>query len=328
MVLLAWLCSPMLAGAQGLGAPPQGNAGQPGQAAPRPAFKVPEDVSFRTADILSEGTRMAAEVFAPKNPTREKLPTIVMSHGWGGTAAALRPDAIVFAQAGYLVVAFDYRGWGASDSRLIAVGKPQMKDGKLFTEVKEVREVVDPIDQTTDILNALHWVVGEKLCDRDRLGIWGSSFSGGHVVYVAARDPRVKAFVSQVGSLDGRWALSNQLRDFTYGQGTARTHGQVGYPKPREKFGTLTGAPIIEKFVGWAPLEDIGRCKDCAKLFVIAENEELFDNKEHAILAHERATGVKKLVTIKGIKHYGIYNEARKQAQKEALAWFDEYLKK
>lgn len=85
--------------------------------------------------------------------------------------------------------------------------------------------------------------------------------------------------------------------------------------------------PVIEKFIGYAPIEDIGRCKNCAKLFIIAENEELFDNKDHAILAHERATGVKKLVTIKGIKHYGIYNEARDQAQKEAIAWFDEHLK-
>ena len=40
------------------------------------------------------------------------------------------------------------------------------------------------------------------------------------------------------------------------------------------------------------------RCEHCAKLFIIAENEELFDNREHAILAHERATGVKKLVTV------------------------------
>jgi len=31
------------------------------------------------------------------------------------------------------------------------------------------------------------------------------------------------------------------------------------------------------------PIEDIGRCKNCAKLFIIAENEELFDNKDHAI---------------------------------------------
>jgi hypothetical protein len=91
---------------------------------------------------------------------------------------------------------------------------------------------------------------------------------------------------------------------------------------------TPSGDPVLEKFVGYAPVEDIGRCKDCAKLFIIAEKEELFDNKEHAILAHERATGVKKLVTIKGIKHYGIYNESRDQAQKEAIAWFDEHLKR
>jgi dienelactone hydrolase len=295
----------------------------------KPGFKIPGDVVFRTADVLSEGTRMAAEVFAPKAPKRDKLPTIVMSHGWGGTAAALRPDAVVFARAGYLVIAFDYRGWGNSDSRLILAGnKPEKKDGKLIAEVREVREVVDPIDQTTDILNAIHWAAGDKQCDPERIGLWGSSFSGGHVVYVAARDPRVKAFVSQVGSMDGRWAIANpQMRAYTFNQGAGRTHGQIAYPRPREKFSTLTGAPIIEKFPSYAPIEDIGRCKHCAKLFIIAENEELFDNKANAILAFERATGVKKLVTIPDIKHYGIYNEARKRAQDEAISWFDEHLK-
>ncbi len=293
----------------------------------KPEFKVPDDVTFRTADIMSEGTRIAAEVFAPKNTKDDKLPTIVMSHGWGGTAEALRLDAIVFARAGYLVVTIDYRGWGKSDSRLIAVGKPEKKDGKLLAEVKEVREVVDPIDQTTDILNAINWVAGEKQCDAKRIGLWGSSFAGGHVVYVAARDPRVKAFVSQVGSMDGRWVLGPKLREDTFNQAAARTHGQIGYPKPLEKYGSLTGAPVVEKFIGYAPIEDIGRCKNCAKLFIIAEKEELFDNKVNAILAHERATGVKKLVTIKDIKHYGIYHEARDQAQKEAIAWFDEHLK-
>jgi dienelactone hydrolase len=293
-------------------------------------FKVPEDVAFRTEDILSEGTRMVAEVFAPKKPKSDRLPTIIMSHGWGGTAAALRPDAIAFARAGYLVITFDYRGWGESDARLVLAGKkPEKKDGKLIAEVTEVRGVVDPLDQTTDIMNAIHWAVGDKQCDPKRIGLWGSSFSGGHVVYVAARDPRVRAFVSQVASMDSRWVVkSAPYRKFTYGQGTARTRGKIGYPKPGEKFGPLTGAPVIEKLAGYVPIEDIGRCKDCAKLFIIAENEELLDNKEHAILAHERATGVKKLVTIKGIKHFGIYKEAREQAQKAAIAWFDEHLKR
>ena len=78
----------------------------------------------------------------------------------------------------------------------------------------------------------------------------------------------------------------------------------------------------------YAPIEDIDRCKDFAKLFIIAQNEELFDNKDHAIKAHERATGIKKLVTVEGIKHYGVYNEARDRVQKEAIAWFDEHLKR
>jgi dienelactone hydrolase len=328
-LVLALACLPAVSpaerpdGARVSGPPDEGAGGET-----KPAVKTPDDVSFRAADIISEGTRMAAEVFAPKAPKADKLPTIVMSHGWGGTAAALRPDAIRFAQAGYLVVAFDYRGWGNSDARLVAVGKPEKKDGRLIAEVKEVRGVVDPIDQTTDIMNAVSWAAGEKPCDRDRIGLWGSSYSGGHVVYVAARDPRVKAFVSQVGAMDSRWVLGPALKENTYSQAAARAHGQIGYPKPSEKYGTLTGAPVVEKLIGYAPVEDIGRCKDCAKLFLIAENEELFDNKDHAILAHARATGVKKLVTIKGIKHYGVYNEARDQAQKEAIAWFDEHLKR
>jgi dienelactone hydrolase len=296
----------------------------------QPEFKIPDDLSFRTANITSEGTRMAAEVFAPKDRENDKLPTILMSHGWGGTAASLRPDGVAFAHAGFFVVTFDYRGWGNSDSRLIlADNKLERKDGKLIAEVNEVREVVDPIDQTTDIMNAIHWVVGEKQCDPDRIGLWGSSYSGGHVVYVAARDPRVKAFVSQVGAMDSRWTIANpQVRAHTFSQGTSRAHGTLGYPAPGTKFNNMNGQPIWEKLMQYAPIEDIGRCTKCAKLFIIAENEELFDNKDNAILAHDRSTGVKRLITIPKIKHYGIYTEARAQAQKEAIAWFDEHLKK
>ena len=290
-------------------------------------FKAPDDIQFRTANIISEGTRMAAEVFSPKI-TDGNLPTIIMSHGWGGTAHSLRPDAIVFARAGFLVVVFDYRGWGNSDARLTASGMPKKENGKLTAEVVEVRGVVDPIDQTTDIMNAIHWVQGEKLCDKGRIGIWGSSFSGGHVVYVAARDPRVKAFVSQVGSMDARWALeaSPQLRQHVFQQSTARTRGEIGYPEPFAKFSGMTGQPVWEKLMRYAPIEDVGRCGNCAKLFIIAENEELFDNKDHAIAAFERSNGVKKLVSVEGIKHYGIYNEKRKEAQQLAIDWLKTHL--
>ena len=56
----------------------------------KPDFQVPEEVAFRTENIISEGTRMAAEVFAPKASKTDKLPTIIMSHGWGGTAPCAR----------------------------------------------------------------------------------------------------------------------------------------------------------------------------------------------------------------------------------------------
>ena len=287
-----------------------------------------EELSFRKDNIMSEGVRLGAEVFSLKTNKEKKLPTIVMCHGWGGTAKALRSDAAVFARAGYLVVTFDYRGWGASDGRIIRAGEKK-KDGSA-AEVKEIREVIDPIEQTTDLLNVIHWVQEEKQCDRERIGLWGTSFSGGHVVYVAARDPRVMATVSQVPAFDGRWAInSSRMRKETYGGATQRARGKAGYPEPGEAaVGKLKGSPILEKIGRYAPVEDAARLKGCAALFILAEKEELFDNKEHGILAHSKAKGPRKLVIIPEIKHYGIYREAKKQAQELAIAWYDEHLKK
>lgn len=273
---------------------------------------------------------MAAEVFAPKNPAGEKLPTIVLSHGWGGVASQLRGDALAFARAGYLVLIFDYRGWGASDSRVILMGPPpeRSKDLRFTAEVKEVREVVDPIDQTTDLANAVSWIYGEPQCDRERIGLWGSSYSGGHVVYVAARDPRVKATVSQVPAFDSRFVTLGDEAAKTYQEASDRTHGELGYPPPGARVvGNLRGAPVREKLMQYAPVEDAARAPHCAMLFILAENEELFDNKDHGLKAFERATGPKKLITIPDITHYGVYTVAKKQAQEAAIAWYDEHLK-
>ena len=76
----------------------------------------------------------------------------------------------------------------------------------------------------------------------------------------------------------------------------------------------------------YAPVELAKQASHAALMFVIAENEELFDNRDHGIKAHAAATGVKKLVVLPGIKHYGIYREAREQAQKLAIDWFNEHL--
>jgi uncharacterized protein len=293
-------------------------------------YTPPKGVAFRRATVLSEGSRLAAEVFAPKGKDKA-LPTIIMCHGWGGTAEQLRPDAVAFARAGYCVVTFDYRGWGNSEGRVVLT-KPikRGKPGEAFTaEVKEVREVVDPLEQTADLLNVIHWAHGEKGCDAKRIGLWGSSYSGGHVVYAAARDSRVKATVSQVPALDSRWVLQGALdRKQTLTEATKRARGELDYPKPGTKaIPGLRGVPIRSRMVDYVPVEDVEKAKGCAMLFILAEKEELFDNKDHGVKAHQRARGPKKLVTIPKITHYGIYKEARAQAQKLAVEWFDAHLK-
>ncbi len=301
-------------------------------------FTPPDDLEYRKANVMSEGVRLTAELYSPKSAAGKQLPTIIMSHGWGGTAALLRNVALDFAHAGYLVIAFDYRGWGASDSRVILTAPaPAKKEGNKFTaEVMEVREVVDPLEQTQDIFNVMHWAMGEPQVDKNRIGLWGSSYSGGHVVYVAARDPRVKCIVSQVGALDSRptaqlsssGSAEDQYR-LAYDEATKRARGEIGYPPPRARvIGNLQGAPIREKLLRYSPVEDVPAIKNCAMLFVVAEKEELFDNAKHAKLAYDRAREPKKYAVIPGITHYGVYTTARAQATKIEIEWYDQHLKK
>jgi len=291
-------------------------------------------VEERKADIMSEGVRLHADLYYPKSAGQGPLPAIVMSHGWGGTAAMLSPQATDFARAGYFVIAFDYRGWGESDSRLIltkpAPDPSQRTDHRFTAEVKEVREVVDPLDQAADIFSVIHWAMGEAMVDKNRIGLWGTSFSGGLVVYVAARDPRVKALVSQVGYLGQPIAAMPAYNlAKSYDDGTRRARGELDYPPPRAReVGRLQGGPIREKFLLYAPIEDVSRANRCAMLFIAAEKEELFDNKSHAELAYSRAAEPKKYAVIPGIAHYGIYGEAREQATRLAIDWFDAHLKK
>src|SRR5262245_33062584 len=89
-------------------APPQAASG----------FKAPENIDFRTANVVSEGVRLHAELYSLKSLAGKPLPTIIQAHGWGGVAANFRMDSIALANAGYLVVSFDYRGWGQSDGRV------------------------------------------------------------------------------------------------------------------------------------------------------------------------------------------------------------------
>src|SRR5258708_7928658 len=137
------------------------------------------DVMFKSGETFA-----AAWLFLPKGAAMSSpVPAVAMAHGVGAVKEMyLEPFARRFAEAGMAALVFDYRGFGASG------GEP--------------RQRVSPRDQMEDYRNALTWLSLRPEIDANRLGIWGTSFSGAHVIQVAAHDPRVKAVAMQVGPMD------------------------------------------------------------------------------------------------------------------------------
>jgi hypothetical protein len=299
-------------------------------------------VARRSVSLWSDGTRLAGDLFYPKAAPEagEKLPAIVLCHGWGGTKAHLNQQiAPRFAAAGYVVLAFDYRGWGDSDSRLIVEGEMPKPDADGFVTVRAraVRELVDPLDQQEDIDAAISFVEGEALVDVERIGIWGSSFGGGHVVWRAGNDARVKAVVAQVGPMDQRSSTAAALA--ARGQSLADLHREeiervrgVRPPVPLEAEVPegLRGAPYYERFVDFVALDQVDGIR-APVLFIDAENEHYFDIREHAGKAHAmlEARGIEtEYHVFEGIRHYDIYTGAAlDRAMKLEIEWFDRHLR-
>jgi dienelactone hydrolase len=114
----------------------------------------------------------------PGSNPRDRIPLVILAHGFSGTMDRLLPHAERFARAGLAALVFDYRGFGES------AGSP--------------RQVVDLASQRRDIRAALAWARSDPRVDRDRIALWGNSLGGAHVVTVAADDPGVDAVVAQI----------------------------------------------------------------------------------------------------------------------------------
>ncbi|MDR6120166.1 pimeloyl-ACP methyl ester carboxylesterase [Aeromicrobium sp. SORGH_AS981] len=142
-------------------------------------MSVREDVTF-----ASQGTSVAAWLYRPDGDGGAARPVIVMAHGLGGVRE-MRLDAFAerFAEAGYACLVFDYRHFGASD------GQP--------------RQLLSVRRQRQDWAAAVAFARTLPGVDASRTVLWGSSFSGGHVIAVAADDPSVAAVVSQCPYTDG-----------------------------------------------------------------------------------------------------------------------------
>ena len=291
----------------------------------------------RDITLWSDGTRLSGVLLYPKDRKEgEKLPALVMCNGWGGTKAFLMRSGIAprFAAAGYVVINYDYRGWGDSDSRLVVRGEmPERdKDGTVTVKAQAIRDVVDPVDQQKDIDAAVSYVYGEPLVDKDRIGIWGTSFGGGHAICRAAHDRRIACVVAQVGSMPDDWA-----RRFPAGlngvyQGKSDRARGLADPVPQGggSPGGLRGTPHSERIALFNPGQYADRVT-VPTLLIDAEKEHYFKIQENSGRVHEilKANGVPtEYHVLKGKKHYDVYSgQTLDEVMKREIAWFNKYLK-
>jgi fermentation-respiration switch protein FrsA (DUF1100 family) len=148
-------------------------------------------VDFDSGGVRCAGVHLSGEgdAFAGERG----LPCVVLAHGLGGTVdSGLLPYAERFASAGIDALAFDYRHFGSSD------GQP--------------RQLLSVRAQLEDYAAAIAFARSLEGVDPDRVVVWGSSYSGGHVVPVAVADGRVAAVIAQVPAMDGAAALLNLVR--------------------------------------------------------------------------------------------------------------------
>lgn len=183
----------------------------------------------RDLSIPSHGETLSCWLFTPTAPSPSgRYPGLVLAHGLGGIKE-MRLDAYAsfFASQGFLCLVFDYRHWGAS------TGEP--------------RNLVEPALQLEDWDVALSWMERCEEVDPQRIGVFGTSFGGGNVIQVGARDAaankgRVKAIVSQCPFTDG-WASA-----FT--PGFAVVPRLIFWSLLDTVWSTLTGRPVEVNLVG------------------------------------------------------------------------------
>ena len=296
-----------------------------------------QDVKFK-----SQGLNLAAWLYTPSDiKAGDKRPAIVMAHGFSAVKEMyLDKFAEQFAAAGFIVLVFDYRYFGDSE------GEPR---SQLF-----------PNEQHEDYKNAITWISMQPNVNADRIGVWGSSYSGGHVLYLAAYDRRIKAVVAQVPLVNAMdnfrrlvradhfpglvaWLAQDRVERYKTGKvNYLPVVGQPGQPSALPTPDSLdwfikTGqarAPnwknqvtveSIEKALEYNPAAGIELISPTPLLIVVAENDTLTPT-DLAIAAYERARQPKKLVVIPGA-HFDAYTEPGfSYSAPPAVDWFKQNL--
>jgi len=267
-------------------------------------------------------------VIRPVNDAGER-PAILLCHGWGGLKEHLAERyATPFARAGYVCLVFDYRGWGDSDGRMISTpATPMLTEGGEQTHVvRVIRDLVDPIDQIADVRACLAWLMTEEGVDPDRVGLWGSSYGGGHVIVIAGTDERPRAVVAQIGGF-GAPTVNPDWVAFQRQRAADKARGAIDPPVPQglDAAPSLRGSPDVARQLFHEPFKAAQSVR-APTLFIDAEFEEYADPETHGKIADVvRRHAICERVTFP-CTHYKVYDEYYEPALKLALEWFNRHL--
>ncbi len=302
-----------------------------------PAASVKTEPTSKPVLIYSHGVRLAGDLWTPPGAApSKKRPALLLMHGWGGTKDQLNRDyAPRFAAKGYYVLTFDYRGWGESDGDLLPVGElPKDRTGKFQVEVREVREVVNPINQFDDIRAALLFLKGEPGVDPAKLGVWGTSLGGGLALRTAIEHPEIRVLINQIGSVNPIVAYqvlptsSPAHPDNVDQWRSAIARGQApSVPGPQSKVPGLKGYADHPEIIRHTPLKNVETLR-AATLIIDAADEEFFDIKDNGVLLYDR---IKEQTTASYAalpgKHYDLYGGAsREKALELQFDWLKQHL--
>ncbi len=270
-------------------------------------------------------------------PTTTALshPAIIMLPGFSALKEhGLDAFATLFAEAGFMVLIYDHRNFGESDA--------------------EIALEVDPWIQIQDIHAAICYLKQQPNVMAESIGLWGTSFAGGHVLMAAIADPDMKAIVAQVPFVRGHHAsLQTQkpekwqaLKLLYENDANARASGQnpkmtpVVTRDPSQPavmkqadayafFTQLDSWPnqvtlhSIENSGNYYPIDTLAALT-VPTLFVVA-SQDTVNPTALALEAYEEIKAPKSLCMIPG-EHFAPHDAAFEAASQAALSWFCRYL--
>ncbi len=289
-----------------------------------------------TISFYSEGVKLVGDLFLPDGlAADERRAGVVLCHGYTGVRALYLPDiARVLTEAGYVVLSFDYKGWGDSDG-------PKNR--------------LAPYSRVADVQAAITFLQEQPMVAPERIGIYGTSYGGATVVWTAAVDPRVKCVVSVVGVGNGqRWMRSvrrpDEYHDLLQRSAADRTRramagesefversdillpdrqsAELAATARRDTPGAVSQIPLefIDDTLGFNAEWVVDKIAPRPVLFITTSDDRLVPPEESEAM-YRLASEPKKLVVLPGWGHYEVYTgECFRQVMVPTVAWYREHL--